>query len=355
MTNSHQSKGFLQFTSITAFPMMRAFRRQTMHDTLRRTLATFAAATALLGLPLHAAAQTFPTRPITLIVPFAAGGGTDSIARDVAKVMAEKLGQPVVVENRGGAGGALGADAVAKAKADGHTLLFATSTFATHAAASTKLPYDPVKDFAPVAMIGRGPLLVVASQQLGARTLAQVIAAAKSRPDGLNYCSAGEGSINHLAGEMFQQKTGLVMTHVPYKGSGPATMELLAGRIDLFFATVPTILPHVKEGKLPALAVTGAKRSPLFPDLPTMAEAGVAGFEVTTWWGILAPAGTPAAVVETLNRVVNEAGTAGPVKSRLQEEGAELLRLTPAAFGQELSRELALWRAVAASPAAKLR
>lgn len=325
-------------------------------NTTRRTTLTgltglgAAAAAVLLGLPSPAAAQAaFPSRPITLVVPFAAGGGTDSIARDVAKVIAEKLGQAVVVENRGGAGGALGADAVAKAKADGHTLLFATSTFATHAASAAKLPFDAIRDFAPVAMIGRGPLLVVASQQLGARTLAQVVAAGKARAEGLNYCSAGEGSINHLAGAMFQQKTGLAMTHVPYKGSGPATMELLAGRIDLFFATVPTILPHVKEGKVPALAITGARRSPLFPDLPTMAEAGVPGFEVTTWWGVLAPAGTPAAVVETLNRVVNEASASGPVRERLQEEGAEVLRLTPAAFGQELVRELALWRGVAAS------
>ena len=309
---------------------------------------------ALLTLPLHAAGQSFPVRPVTLVVPFAAGGGTDSIARDIAKVMADKLGKPVVVENRGGAGGSLGADMVAKAKPDGHTLLFATSTFATNAAVTPRLPYDPVKDFAPVAMIGRGPLLVVASKELGARTVAQAIAAGKARPEGLNYCSAGEGSINHLAGEMFRQKTGLAMTHVPYKGSGPATVELLAGRIDLFFATVPTIGSFVKEGKVLVLAVTGAKRSPLFPQVPTMAEAGVNGFEVTTWWGILAPAGTPPAVVEALNRVVNEGAAGGPVKERLEHEGADPLRLSPAAFGQELVRELASWRAVATKPGMKL-
>jgi tripartite-type tricarboxylate transporter receptor subunit TctC len=185
--------------------------------------------------------------------------------------------------------------------------------------------------------------------------MAQVIAAGKARKEGLNFCSAGEGSINHLAGEMFRQKAGLSMTHVPFKGSGPATVELLAGRIDLFFATVPTILPHVREGKVPVLAVTSAKRSPLFPDVPTMAEAGVPGFEVGTWWGILAPAQTPPAIVEKLNRVVNEAAAAEPVKGRLQHEGAEPLRLTPAGFGQELARELASWRAVAANPGMQLR
>ena len=326
-----------------------------MPISLRATVVALASVTALMALPGTTSAQTFPSRPITLVVPFAAGGGTDSIARGVAKIMAEQLRQPVVVENRGGAGGALGADFVAKAKGDGHTLLFATSTFATHAAATPKLPYDPIKDFTPIAMIGRGPLLVVASKELGARTVAQAISIGKTRPAGLNYCSAGEGSINHLAGEMFRQKSGLSMTHVPFKGSGPATMELLAGRIDLFFATVPTILPYVKDGKVPALAVTGAKRSAMLPDLPTMAEAGVPGFEVTTWWGVLAPAGTSPDIVATLNRVINEAAASGPVNERLQQEGADVLRLGPAAFGQELSRELALWRAVVAGPAIKLR
>lgn len=314
----------------------------------RRTLLALAAGLSLLALHAQAPAQNFPSRPITLVVPFAAGGGTDSIARDMAKTLSGTLGQPVVVENRGGAGGALGADYVAKARPDGHTLLFATSAFATSAATAASLPYDPVKDFVPVAMIGRGPLLVVASRQLGASTLAQAVAAGKARPQGLNFCSAGEGSINHLAGEMFHQKTGLAMTHVPFKGSGPATMELLAGRIDLFFATVPTILPHVRDAQVRVLAVTSARRSPLFPGIPTMAEAGVPGFEVGTWWGVLAPAHTPADVVAKLNRAVNDAAAAEPVKGRLVGEGAAILHLTPAGFGQELARELAGWRAVAA-------
>lgn len=302
---------------------------------------------AIAALVPTAFAQTFPNRAITLVVPFAAGGGTDSIARDMAKLMSERLGQPVLVENRGGAGGSLGADSVAKAKPDGHTLLFATSTFATNAAISARLPYDPLKDFAPVAMIGRGPLLVVSSRQLGARTMSELIAIGKSRPGGLNYCSAGEGSINHLAGELLAQKTSLSMTHIPFKGSGPATVELLSGRVDVFVATVPTILSHVKESKLPVLAVTGAKRSPLFPDIPTMAQAGVPGFEVTTWWGILAPARTPAAVIDTLNQVINDAAASELVKGRLERESAEPLRMPPSGFGKELSQELMTWRAIA--------
>lgn len=312
--------------------------------------------TALAAIPMVAMAQTpWPARPITLVVPFAAGGGTDSIARDIAKNMSDRLGQPVIIDNRGGAGGAIGANAVAKASADGYTLLFATSTFATNAAIESKLPFDSQKDFVPIAMIGRGPLLVVASKGLGVKSIAELIAAAKAKPEGLNYCSAGNGSINHLSGEMFRQKTGLNMTHVPFKGSAPATIELLSGRVDLFFATVPTIQTHLKDGKLSLLAVTSAKRSPLYPDLPTLNEAGVPGFAITTWWGVLAPAKTPAAVVNALNKAINDAAAAEPVKSRLLHEGADPIRMTPGAFGEELRKELALWRDVANKPGMQLR
>ena len=311
---------------------------------------------ALLAIPVAAMAQDrWPARPITLIVPFAPGGGTDSIARDIAKNMADRLGQPVVIENRGGAGGAIGAAAVAKAAADGYTLLFATSTFATNAAVEPKLPFDPQQDFAPVAMIGRGPLLVVASKGLGVKNVPELIAAAKAKPEGLNYCSAGNGSINHLSGEMFRQKTGLNMTHVPFKGSAPATVELLSGRVDLFFATVPTIQAHLKDNKLSLLAVTSAKRSRLYPELPTLSEAGLPGFDVTTWWGVLAPAKTPKSVINALNKAVNDAALAEPVKGRLLHEGADPVRLTPAAFGEELRKELALWRGVAQQPGMLLR
>lgn len=319
-----------------------------MSISIRGALATLA---VLAAFTLPAGAEpAYPSRPITLVVPFAAGGGTDSIARDIAKNMSDRLHQPVVIDNRGGAGGALGADIVAKARPDGYTLLFATSTFATNAAVEARLPYDPVKSFTPVAMIGRGPLLVVTSKQLGVQNVAQLISAAKARPDGLNFCSAGNGSINHLAGEMFRQKAGLTMTHVPFKGSGPATVELLAGRIDLFFATVPTILSYVRAGKVSVLAVTSAKRSPLFPNVPTIAEAGVPGLDITTWWGVLAPAQTPAPVIDALNRAINEAAAADPVKARLVQEGADSVRLTPAAFGLALNQELALWRGVASHP-----
>jgi tripartite-type tricarboxylate transporter receptor subunit TctC len=227
--------------------------------------------------------------------------------------------------------------------------LFATSTFVTHAAITPRLPYDILKDFAPVAMLGRGPLLLVASRQSGVRTLGELIAWGKNRPEGLNFCSAGEGSINHLAGELLRQKTGLAMTHVPFKGSGPATLELLAGRVDVFVATVPTILAHVKDGKLPVLAVTSAQRSPLFPDVPTMAQAGLNGFEVATWWGILAPAHTPAAVVDQLHQLITQAAASPVIADRLQREGAEPMQMSPAGFSKVLGQELTNWRSMIAS------
>jgi tripartite-type tricarboxylate transporter receptor subunit TctC len=301
---------------------------------------------ALALLPGLALAQSYPAKAITLVIPFAAGGGTDSIARDVAKTLSDKLGQPVIVDNKGGGGGSIGANAVAKAQADGYTLLFATSTLITNAAMEASSPYNVEKDFAPIAMIGRGPLLVVASKELGAKNITQLRAMAQARTQGLDYCSAGNGSINHLAGEMFRQKAQLNLTHVPYKGSGPATMDLLAGRVQLFFATVPTILPHVREGRVDVLAVTGSKRSPLFPDTPTMAEAGVANFNVTTWWGVLAPAKTPQRIIDQLNAAINQTAAQDPVRARLVNEGADAIQGTPADFQRVLGSELALWRGV---------
>lgn len=317
-----------------------------MFNTIGRQIQRWLVVGWLASLAVGVGAQPYPARAVTLVVPFAAGGGTDSIARDVAKLMADKLGQPVVVDNRGGAGGAVGADAVAKAKPDGHTLLFATSTFITHAAVTPKMPYDALKDFAPVAIMGRGPLLLVASRQLGVQTWADWMALGKSKPEGFNYCSAGEGSINHLAGELLRQKTGLNMVHVPFKGSAPATLELLAGRVDVFVATIPTILSHVKDARLPVLAVTGAKRSPLFPDVPTLAQVGVPGFDVVTWWGVLAPAKTPVDVVAKLHRVVQQVTADESIQRRLAHEGAEPLQLSSAEFGKLLSQELETWRHV---------
>jgi tripartite-type tricarboxylate transporter receptor subunit TctC len=320
---------------------------------LLRTLRT-AFAAALLATPLFSFAQEYPNRPITLVVPFAPGGGTDSIAREIAQGMAEKLGKGVIVDNRGGAGGSIGARQVAKADPDGYTLLFVTSTFVTHAATEAKSSYDIGKDYAPIAMIGRGPLMVVTHKKVGARNLQQLVAVSKARPEGLTFCSAGAGSINHMSGELFKQKTGANMTHVPYKGSGPATLDLIAGRTDLFFATVPTILSHVKSGSVELLAVTGPKRLAFYPDVPTAMEAGIKDFNITTWWGMVAPAGTPEPIIAKLNAVINELAARESMKARLVNEGAEAYRTTPEQFKTILAQELAMWKGVARAANLKL-
>lgn len=305
-------------------------------------------------LPALAGAQTYPDKPIRLIVPFAPGGGTDSIARDMARTLGEKLGQAIVVENRGGGGGSIGANLVAHAAPDGYTLLFATSTFVTNAAAEGTTLYDVEKSFQPIALIGRGPLLVVANKNVPADNIAQLRELALKKPNEINFCSAGNGSINHMSGELFKQRAGVQMIHIPYKGSGPATLDLLAGRVQVFFATVPTILPQVKDQRVKLLAVTSRTRSPLFPDTPTMAEAGIPDFDVSTWWGVLAPAGTPPEVVARLNAAVNDAAAADLVRQRLTDEGAQSFKGTPADFAGVLHSELALWKGVVKQSGMKL-
>ena len=296
---------------------------------------------------LSSHAQSFPQqRPITLVVPFAPGGGTDSISRELARHLQDKLGTAVVVDNRGGAGGAIAAAQVAAAKPDGHTLLFVTSTFVTVAATDRKLPYDVLKDFTPIAMLGRGPLLLVVNKDTGIASVAQLIDAAKKKPDSLNYVSAGQGSINHLSGELFVQRTGAKMTHIPYKGSGPATLDLIGGNAQVFFATVPTILGQVKGEKVRLIASTSSARTRLFPNTPTLDESGVKGFNVETWWGVVGPAGLPADIVRTLNRAINDAAASEELKKRFENEGADPFSGTPADLGNVLKDELEGWRKV---------
>jgi tripartite-type tricarboxylate transporter receptor subunit TctC len=303
----------------------------------------------------HAAhAQGWPQRPITLVVPFAPGGGTDSLGRELAKLLADELRQSVVVDNRGGAGGAIAAAQVAQSKPDGYTLLMVTSTFVTVAATDRKLAYDVQRDFAPIAMLGRGPLLLVVNNDIGVTSVAQLIAAAKAKPEAFNYVSAGPGSINHLAGELFVQRTGARMTHIPYKGSGPATIDLISGQAQVFFATVPTILGQVKGGKVRLVAATSARRSKLFPDVPTIEESGVKGYSVETWWGIVGPPGLPAEIVALLNRAINTAAAKPEMRQRFESEGAEQFAGTPEDLKRVLAEELEGWRRVVREGGLKL-
>ena len=291
-------------------------------------------------------AGKFPEKAITLIVPFAPGGGTDSIARDLAKILSEKLGQPVIVDNRGGGGGSIGASMGSRADADGYTLLFVTSTFITHAATDSSAGYNIEKDFSPVAMIGRGPLLVVSNKSIPAKSLSDLIQLSNQTSDGLNYCSAGPGSINHLSGELFKQKTGAKLIHIPYKGSGPATIDLMAGRVQVFFATIPTILPYVETDRVNVLAITSEKRSPLFPTVPTAIESGIVGLNISTWWGLVAPPGTPSTIIKQLNEAVNYAASKDPLKARLAKEGALAYKASPEEFQKMLNSELKMWQNV---------
>jgi tripartite-type tricarboxylate transporter receptor subunit TctC len=305
-----------------------------------------AVAALLLAACASAVAQPYPQRPITFVVPFAPGGGSDSLGRELAKLLGDRLGQTVVVDNRGGAGGAIAAAQVSQAKPDGYTLLMVTSTFVTVAATDRKLPYDILKDFSPIAMLGRGPLLLVVNKDTGITSVAQLVEAAKRKPDAFNYVSAGPGSINHLAGALFIQRTGAAMTHIPYKGSGPATMDLIGGQAQVFFATVPTILGQVKGDKVRLIAATTARRSRLFPDTPTVDESGVKGYEVETWWGVVGPPGMPADVIATLNKAINEAAAAPEMKKRFETEGAEQFAGKPEDLQRVLRDELENWRRV---------
>lgn len=299
--------------------------------------------------PVLAQSENWPQRPITLVVPFAAGGGTDSLAREFAQELGTLVNQPIVVENRGGGGGSIGAARVANASPDGLTLLFATSTFATNAAWEKSLPYDARKAFAPVALLGTGPLMLVATQELKLKQVPDLLALAKAEPGTLNYCSSGPGSINHLSGALFQQRTNLDIQHVPYRGSGPATLDLLAGRVQLFFATMPTMLEHVKAGNVDLLAVTTRQRSALFPDVPTLEESGIPDYDISTWWGILAPAGTPDAIVQKINKLANEITARPLISKRLASEGGNVFTGTASDFQAHLDKEMDMWDKVVAS------
>jgi len=291
-----------------------------------------------------ARADDYPTRPITLIVPFPPGGSTTVMARNVADKMSVTLGQPVVVENRGGAGGTIGTRSVAKATPDGYTILLSyTATMAIAPSLNVNAGYDPRKDFVPIGMIGFAPNVLVVHPSLPVRSVAELIAYAKAAPAPIQYGSPGVGTVNHLAGEYLASETGVKLQHVPYKGNGPAMGDLLGGHIPMMFVPIPVALGNVKAGTLRGLAITTAKRSGLLPDLPTLAESGVPGFDVALRYGLMAPAGTPSAVIARLNRELNAALATEDVKQRLATEGAEALPGTPEAYAADVDADEKRW------------
>jgi len=303
---------------------------------------------AAAALPFGARAQAdYPTRPITLIVPYAAGGGNDVLARGVAEPMGKVLGQPVVVENHGGAGGSLGTRQVAKSPPDGYTLgLGGTGTLAVDPTLYPNVGYDPRKDFAPVGLIATSPLIILVNPSLPAHNVQELIALAKKQPGKLNYASAGRGSGIHLGTVLFALTAGIELTHIPYKGSGPALTDLLGNHVALYFSSLPPAIGLVKEGKLRALGVTGLKRSPIFPDVPTVAEQGLPGFEAVLHYGIVAPAGTPRPIVDKLNAALRAALDSEEVHKRIATEGAEPLPTTPDEYAADIDREETKWSAL---------
>ncbi|HXL76922.1 MAG TPA: tripartite tricarboxylate transporter substrate binding protein [Burkholderiales bacterium] len=297
---------------------------------------------ATLAGTLPACAQEYPRKAIRLIVPFAPGGGNDTVARAIAQSAGASLGQPVVIDNRAGAGGMLGAQLAAKSPPDGYTLfLGGVGSHAVNPNLHARLPYDPVKDFAPITLIASAPSVLVVHPSLPARTLAEFTALAKASPGGVNYASNGNGSSAQLAAVLYESMTGVRMVHVPYKGLAPALVDLLAGEVQAMFSSVVAIVPSIKAGRLRALAVTGRRRAALLPEVPTLDESGVPGYEAGSWYGILAPAGTPQAIVAKLHEAIVHALAQPEVRERLASEGAEVIGSTPEAFAAHITAELA--------------
>jgi tripartite-type tricarboxylate transporter receptor subunit TctC len=308
---------------------------------------------ALLGMALacarsfaQAPAAPWPAKPIKFILPFPPGGGTDILGRILAERLTTSLGQPVVIENRGGAGGNVGAEAAAKSPPDGYTIVLVAPSLAISPSLYAKLNYDPIRDLTPVALVGTVPNVLVTNPAVPARTLAEFIALAKAKPGGMNFGSGGNGTSNHLAGELFNIQAGVKLVHVPYKGVNLAMNDVLAGQIQLVVIGIPAALPFIQAGRLRALAVIRRSRSPALPDVPTAAEAGLPDYEVTTWYGVLAPAGTPRPIVGRLNAELVHIMHAPDLQERLASTGTEPRTSTPEEFGDYIRQEMAKWAKV---------
>ncbi|CDS48191.1 putative exported protein [Polaromonas sp. CG9_12] len=306
-------------------------------------------AAAALAIPLAAQAQNaeYPDKPIRLIVPYPPGGGTDVIARIVQERFQALLGQPIIIENRGGAAGSIGTEVAAKSAPNGYTVLFTLSSHTINPSIYPKLPFDTAKDFEPVGMVASLPQILVANMQFPANTVAELITLAKAKPGTLSFASVGNGSPGHLAGELLKLRTGTQMTHIPYRGGGPAVTDVMGGQVPMLWVSIPAAAQFVKSGKLKALAVSTQKRSAAFPDVPTMQEAGVPDFEVDSWYAMFVPAKTPRPVIDKLNRVINTVMREPNIRDKLLAQGSEGVGGTPEELGKVVSTELARWSKLA--------
>ena len=314
----------------------------------RRVAGLMVAAAVVAALPFAPArAQGYPDKPIRFVVPYPPGGGTDVIARIVQERFSVLLGQSVIIENRGGAAGSLGSDVVAKSAPDGYTVLFTLSSHTINPSIYPKLPFNTVRDFEPVGTVASLPQILVANPQLPVGNVAELIALANAKPDSLSFASVGNGSPGHLAGELFKLRTGTKMTHVPYRGGGPAVTDVMGGQVPLLWVSIPAAAQFVKTGKLKALAVSTVKRSAAFPDVPTLQEAGVADFEVDSWYAMFVPAKTPRPVIDRLNQVLNTVVNEPEIRAKLLAQGSEGVGGTPQALARIVDAELVKWAKLA--------
>lgn len=315
---------------------------------LQRILVTMLLTSVFSILPAAAHAQgAYPDKPIRFLVPYPPGGGTDVIARVVQDRFQAALGQPIIIENKGGAGGSVGTEVVSRAAPDGYTVLFTLSSHTINPAIFPKLSFDTAKDFAPVGTVASLPQILVANPQLPANNVAELVALAKAKPGELSFASVGNGSPGHLAGELFKIRTGVRMTHIPYRGGGPAITDVIGGQVPLLWVSIPAAAQFVKTGKLKALGVSTRKRSAAFPDVPTMQEAGVPDFEVDSWYAMFVPAKTPKPIIDKLNRALNTVVAEPSVREKLLAQGSEGVGGTPEALGQIVMAELPKWAKLA--------
>ncbi len=318
--------------------------------------AAMLAATALLATaaPGGGAFAAYPDKPIKVVVPYPPGGGTDVIARIVQDRLRQELGQPLVIENRGGAAGSIGTELVAKAEPDGYTVLFTLNSHTINPAIYSKLPFDTAKDFEPVATVASLPQILVAHPDFPAKTVKELIELAKAKPEAISYASVGNGSPGHLAGELFKLRTGTKMTHIPYRGGGPAVIDVMGGQVPLLWVSIPAAANYVKQGKLRALAVSTLKRSKAFPDVPTVVEAGVPDFEVDSWYAVFVPRSTPREVIERWNAAINVAVREPEIQEKLLQQGSEGVGGTPDQLGKQVATELVKWKKLATDASIKV-
>ena len=314
---------------------------------------------SLLAIPLFSllsasALAAWPEKPMRLVLPFPPGGGADIMARPMALKLTDSLGQPVIIDNKGGAGGTVAAEFAAKSPADGYTLFFATvGTQAINVGLYPKLGYDPVRDFAPVALTHNAPRILIVHPSIPAKSVAELVTYAKGNPGKLSFASAGSGGTNHLSGELFKMMTGVDMVHVPYKGAGPAVADVLAGRVQLTFDSIPVWIPHIKSGKVRALGVTSLQRSATVPDLPTISESGLKGFDVSNWLGVFAPANTSRDIVNRLNGELKKVMADPEIRRQLVEQGVEAMYTTPEGLAELVRKDIEKWTRLVKQSGAK--